>query len=979
METITFIEGALALLWRASWQASVLALLVLAAQWIFGRRLAPKWRYALWSLVVLRLLLPVTPSSAWSVFNVGNVEHFDATGLQRWARGELWNDGSNSPQPATGESQPPNGSVENPTPVTTPANAGPAASAPQPSFLQSTLNFLRRHLVWIWFLGVLALSMRLAWGNYLFSLQLRRRKPITEPSVLALLEECRQKVGVRRPLTLIEAPELDSPALFGCFRLKLLLPEKLIEHFSPAEMRHVFLHELAHVRRRDAAVNWLTTILQTLHWFNPVLWFAFHRMRADRELACDALALAHAHDGETKPYGQTVIKVLEGFTQPTAIPGLVGILEDKKQIKERITMIAQFKPATGWPILALALVTLLGCVSLTDANRKEAATAAASNKAGSGVRMNSSGLASGQTILQKLSTEKFGEWAKWVTDPATRPSPDGRYLAFINWSFGNLAVYDTKTGESRDLTTDGTWDPRSRFCDSIAWSPDGKQIAYGWFKEGEGVDLRIIDRSGGKPRFVVSYDKDVGFEAHAWSSDGRYILGPARKGAGTNKVFQIVRVEVANRTVKVLKELLEAKGWFRVALSPDDRQIAYSSATELRAMNIDGLNDRVLLENPAGRSDPIWMPDGQHLVFSSNRSGTEGLWAMPMQQGEAKGAPILVREGFFTSRLWGCSNDGTLYWLTTTPRANIFVADVDFAAGTMQTSRQVSLRFDGRSRAPRWSADGSTLSYVSREFSGAKYATHVIHETASGKERDVRIPEVYYGGFFGPPQWSADYRTLYASAVLEGNESRGLYSFDAQTGKPTLISEGDVGTPNLSPEGSHLIYLKVTSSGTNRIREVVERDLRSIQERVIRRSNNIPGHSPVGPNPLLSRDGARLAYLESDGKGGRFLQIISRADGATRTLWENIGGRGAAVLDWLPDNRRVLISVQDDQGTQQLYVVDTETKSARPFAQPVPEDDRIFQLSIHPDGKRAAFGRESSIQEVWAMKNFLPPDELAAK
>jgi hypothetical protein len=56
-----------------------------------------------------------------------------------------------------------------------------------------------------------------------------------------------------------------------------------------------------------------------------------------------------------------------------------------------------------------------------------------------------------------------------------------------------------------------------------------------------------------------------------------------------------VRVEVANRTVKVLKELLEAKGWFRVALSPDDRQIAYSSATELRAMNIDGLNDRVLL------------------------------------------------------------------------------------------------------------------------------------------------------------------------------------------------------------------------------------------------------------------------------------------------------------------------------------------------------------------------------------------------
>jgi bla regulator protein BlaR1 len=112
--------------------------------------------------------------------------------------------------------------------------------------------------------------------------------------VLAILDECRERLGLRlgRPLTLMEVPELESPALFGCFRLKLLLPQDLLARFSPTELRHVFLHELAHVRRGDAAMNWLTTILQTLHWFNPVLWFAFHRMRADREVACDALVLA---------------------------------------------------------------------------------------------------------------------------------------------------------------------------------------------------------------------------------------------------------------------------------------------------------------------------------------------------------------------------------------------------------------------------------------------------------------------------------------------------------------------------------------------------------------------------------------------------------------------------------------------------------------------------------------------------------------
>src|SRR6185295_5029432 len=142
-----------------------------------------------------------------------------------------------------------------------------------------------------------------------------------------------------------------------------------------------------------------------------------------------------------------------------------------QQLKRRITMIAQFKKSSGWPVAAVALIALLGCVSLTDSKKQKTI-----QSDGNVTAKGSDSLANGQTILLKLSTEKFGEWGKWITDPATRPSPDGRYLAFINWSFGNLAIYDTKTGESRDLTTDGTWDPLSRICDSIVWSSDGTQI-----------------------------------------------------------------------------------------------------------------------------------------------------------------------------------------------------------------------------------------------------------------------------------------------------------------------------------------------------------------------------------------------------------------------------------------------------------------------------------------------------------------------
>jgi beta-lactamase regulating signal transducer with metallopeptidase domain len=62
-----------------------------------------------------------------------------------------------------------------------------------------------------------------------------------------------------------------------------------LRSFSTEELRFVFLHELAHVRRRDILMSWLMALLQVVHWFNPLVWFAFSRWRADRELACDAL------------------------------------------------------------------------------------------------------------------------------------------------------------------------------------------------------------------------------------------------------------------------------------------------------------------------------------------------------------------------------------------------------------------------------------------------------------------------------------------------------------------------------------------------------------------------------------------------------------------------------------------------------------------------------------------------------------------
>jgi len=124
---------------------------------------------------------------------------------------------------------------------------------------------------------------------------------------------------------------------------------------------------------------------------------------------------------------------------------------------------------------------------------------------------------------------------------------------------------------------------------------------------------------------------------------------------------------------------------------------------------------------------------------------------------------------------------------------------------------------------------------------------------------------------------------------------------------------------------------------------------------------------------LLSPDGLRLAYVETNA-----LSITATGDGATKTVWELASGK-ASVLDWLPDNRRVLVTVTDEKGTQQLRLVDTETKSDRPFGSPLGSNDNIQHLSVHPDGKHIAFSRGSVIEEVWMMKNILPEEKHAAK
>src|SRR5439155_6743672 len=101
------------------------------------------------------------------------------------------------------------------------------------------------------------------------------------PVAMRIVDAARRGLGIQRRVEVVESPDIDVPALHGVFRPTLLLPEGMCQSFAADELRHVILHELAHLRRHDVAVNWLLSAVRAIHWFNPLAWFAVARIEEE--------------------------------------------------------------------------------------------------------------------------------------------------------------------------------------------------------------------------------------------------------------------------------------------------------------------------------------------------------------------------------------------------------------------------------------------------------------------------------------------------------------------------------------------------------------------------------------------------------------------------------------------------------------------------------------------------------------------------
>ncbi|HVQ27945.1 MAG TPA: M56 family metallopeptidase [Vicinamibacteria bacterium] len=179
--------------------------------------------------------------------------------------------------------------------------ADPFAAIPMPRAAGGSLSWadlrprVEARLPWLvglWGAGVLLLSLRTL-GGWALVQRLKSTGLVAPPAEsTAALARLRELLRVSAPVRLYESALVGVPTVIGWLRPVILVPASALSGLTPQQLELILAHELAHVSRRDYLVNLLQTMVETLLFYHPAVFWVSRRMRIEREHCCDDLAVA---------------------------------------------------------------------------------------------------------------------------------------------------------------------------------------------------------------------------------------------------------------------------------------------------------------------------------------------------------------------------------------------------------------------------------------------------------------------------------------------------------------------------------------------------------------------------------------------------------------------------------------------------------------------------------------------------------------
>ena len=331
---------------------------------VFQKHISAILNYAVWGILILRLLLPVTIDSGLHFFVIP----------ETFTQGTQSEESNNTDRFAT---------------VPEPMDSLPSSQyAAQNAANENTLNKVSDNmmndndvsthnpvawkiswqtiLILLWITGTVGFLayMSVLWLQLHSNIKKHGKKP--PKHVLALVEACKTDLGIKAGIEVSMQGWLNSPALCASFRPKLLIPQSMLDKMDRQQLEFGIRHELTHYRRRDHLTHLLLAFLRCVYWFNPVVWLASRQIKTDMETACDVSVTARLENKDRTRYIHTMID-LSGDMDAQYILGM-GLNNERKSMEKRVKGIfMKKKTKTSVKVVSILITCIMAMACFTTA------------------------------------------------------------------------------------------------------------------------------------------------------------------------------------------------------------------------------------------------------------------------------------------------------------------------------------------------------------------------------------------------------------------------------------------------------------------------------------------------------------------------------------------------------------------------------------------------------------------------------------
>ena len=335
---------------------SVTGFIILQIKNLLKNKINKRYAYLLWMILVIKLIIPFGPESNISLFNnipinykMKNILSSNTTKLDNtnsnsndtksnnYISTEDTTNEVNSTVSTSEDNHSINENNENVTQESQVVNN--AHSIP---IIGIKSDKFSKILFFVWLFGFVFSAVTYMIIYICFIKDLKKCSKLKYQRMEKILKNCKSQLNINKNIQIIVYDKISSPSIVGMFKVKIILPRNLI-NLSEEELRHIFLHELCHYKNKDNYMDNLLGLLQWIHWFNPLIYYYFKKMRNDMEICCDESVLNLLNEDEHNKYGITMLNVLEKINSNYKMRVGLNMANDKKTIKERINLIKNNK------------------------------------------------------------------------------------------------------------------------------------------------------------------------------------------------------------------------------------------------------------------------------------------------------------------------------------------------------------------------------------------------------------------------------------------------------------------------------------------------------------------------------------------------------------------------------------------------------------------------------------------------------------